>query len=152
MPQPLTSREGFLSNFCGVAFAMQGGRGHLTLPHYSHRRSAHHPPILVAFQGNNTNVFVALDLAPPSAKRIRDLDVSHRERASKTRLLLGTRGKYSFRTKQTDSLLCILRIYKDVGSWRPRMFAVPALVGPDTDQSRWVFPMPVYDCYGLYVR
>ena len=28
------------------------------------------------FQENNENVFVALDLAPPSAKRIRDLDVS----------------------------------------------------------------------------
>lgn len=27
-------------------------------------------------QENNENVFVVLDLAPPSAKRIRDLDVS----------------------------------------------------------------------------
>ena len=29
-------------------------------------------------QENNENVFVVLDLAPPSAKRIRDLDVSRR--------------------------------------------------------------------------
>ncbi len=34
------------------------------------------PRVCIFFQENNEHVFVALDLAPPSAKRIRDLDVS----------------------------------------------------------------------------
>lgn len=46
-------------------------------------------------QENNENVFVVLDLAPPSAKRIRDLDVS----ATVTREWDGVRPEFNFQTR-----------------------------------------------------
>ena len=54
------------------------------------------------FQENNENVFVALDLAPPSAKRIRDLDVSFLCQLFLSSVSRGGNGKGMTHGRQPD--------------------------------------------------
>lgn len=59
--------------------------------------------LCVSSQENNANVFVALDLAPPSAKRIRDLDVSGRKELLRP---LDPDLDLQIRTGQSDFFVC----------------------------------------------